>query len=102
MYVKKTISIPEELAKDAETYLVGKYYSNFSEVIRDGIRQILNDYKKKQDIDSVINLYKEGQISLRDITEVLGIPLRETMELLANRGVYLRYGEKELAEDLEW
>ena len=101
MYIKKTISIPEELAHDAETYLIGKYYSNFSEVIRDGIRQILNEYKSKQDIYSVINLYQEGQISLRDVTELVGLPLRETMELLASKGVYLRYGQKELAEDFE-
>ena len=101
MYIKKTISIPEDLAHDAETYLVGRYYSNLSEVIRDGIRQLLHEYKNKQDVDSVIDLYKEGQISLRDVTDTLNLPLRETMELLANKGVYLRYGEKELAEDFE-
>ena len=28
MYVKKTITIPEELVKDAEKYLIGKHYSN--------------------------------------------------------------------------
>lgn len=51
MYIKKTISIPEELVKDAEKYLIGRHYSNLSEVIRDGIRRILREYTKKATID---------------------------------------------------
>ena len=100
MYVKRTITIPTELAHDAETYLVGKYYGNLSEVIRDGIRQLVSEYKQRQDVDSVIFLYREGRISLRDAAELLDLPLRETLTLLAERKTYLHYGEKELIEDV--
>jgi len=100
MYIKRTISIPEELAKEAETYLIGKYYGNLSEVIRDGIRQLVREYKNRQDVDSIIHLYKEKRISLRGAAELLDLPLRETLTLLAERNTYLHYGEKELYEDL--
>jgi len=99
MYIKRTISIPEELAKEAEIHLIGKYYGNLSEVIRDGIRQLLYEYKKRQDVDSVIRLYREGRISLRGAAEMLDLPLRETLTILAERKAYLQYGEKELLED---
>ena len=42
MYIKKTITLPKELEKDVEKYLIGRHYSNLSEVIRDGIRRIVN------------------------------------------------------------
>ncbi len=99
MYIKRTISIPEELAKEAEIYLIGKYYGNLSEVIRDGIRQLICEYKKRQDVDSVIHLYKEGRISLRAAAELLDLPLRETLAILVERKAYMQYGEKELLED---
>lgn len=101
MYIKRTISIPEELAKEAEIYLIGKYYGNLSEVIRDGIRQLVAEYKQRQDIESVTNLYKEGRISLRDAADLLDLPLRETLKILSEKKSYLRYGEKELIEDLK-
>ena len=47
------VGLPLELEKDVEKYLIGKYYSNLSEVIRDGIRKILNDYNKKESIEKV-------------------------------------------------
>ncbi len=101
MYIKRTISIPEELAKEAEIYLVGKYYGNLSEVIRDGIRQLVNEYKQRQDIESVTYLYKEGRISLRDAADLLDLPLRETLKILSGKKSYIRYGEKELTEDIQ-
>lgn len=101
MHVKRTITIPEELARETEKYLIGKYYGNLSEVIRDGIRHLVNEYKKPGDIDSVIRFYADGRISLREAAELLGLPLRETLGILVERNAFLRYGEKELQEDLE-
>jgi len=48
MYVKKTITLPSELEKDVEKYLIGRHYSNLSEVIRDGLRKVLKEYGKKR------------------------------------------------------
>ncbi|WP_456474719.1 UPF0175 family protein [Candidatus Pyrohabitans sp.] len=99
MHIKKTISIPEELVKDAEKYLIGKHYSNLSEVIRDGIRKILREYTRKATIEEAAQLYKEGRITAREAADLLGLTLRETLEEFGKRGVYLRYGREELEED---
>lgn len=99
MYVKKTITIPEELVKDAEKYLIGRHYSNLSEVIRDGIRRILREYTKKATIEEAAQLYKDGRITVREAADLLGLTLRETLEEFGKRGVYLRYGIEELEED---
>lgn len=99
MYVKRTITIPEELVKDAEKYLIGKHYSNLSEVIRDGIRRILREYTKRTTIEEAAQLYRKGRVTIREAADLLGLTLRETLEEFGKRGVYLRYGREELEED---
>lgn len=99
MYIKKTITLPEELEKDVEKYLIGKHYSNLSEVIRDGIRKILKEHGKKEQIDVVAELYKKGRITMREAAELLKLTLRETLDEFGERGIYIRYGKEELAED---
>ncbi len=100
MYVKKTITLPEELIKDAERYLIGKHYSNLSEVIRDGIRRILKEYKRTT-VEEVAQLYREGEITIREAAELLGLTLRETLDEFGKRGIFIRYGREELEEDIE-
>ncbi len=100
MYVKKTITLPEELEKDVEIYLIGRHYSNLSEVIRDGIRRILKEYGKKEQIDEVAELYKKDRITIREAAELLKLTLRETLDEFGKKGVYIRYGKEELAEDI--
>ncbi len=99
MYIKKTITLPKELEKDVEKYLIGKYYANLSEVIRDGIRKILKEYGTKESIDETAALYKEGKITMRMAADILGLTLRETLDEFAKKGVYVRYGKEELAGD---
>ena len=31
MYIKKTITLPEELEKEVDDFLIGKYYANLSD-----------------------------------------------------------------------
>lgn len=100
MYVKKTITLPKELEMEAEKRLVGKRYSNISEVIRDGIRKLLAEQRKEEQIESVATLYGEGKVTAREAADLLGMSLREALSELAKRGAYLRYGEEELAEDI--
>ncbi len=99
MYIKKTITLPKELEKDVEKYLIGRHYSNLSEVIRDGIRRILKEYGKKESIDEVAELYREDRITIRQAADLVGLTLRETLDEFGKRGVYIRYGKEELAED---
>lgn len=99
MYVKKTITLPLELEKDVEKYLIGKHYSNLSEVIRDGLRKVLKEYGRKESIEEAAQLYKKEKISLRQAAELTGLTLRETLDEFGKRGVYIRYGKEELDED---
>ncbi|GCC11530.1 putative nickel-responsive regulator [archaeon] len=99
MYVKKTITLPKELERDVEKLLIGKHYSNFSEVIRDGLRKILREYEEERSINAVAEMYKAGKVSMREAADILDMPLRQTMGEFAKRKVYLRYGMEELAED---
>ncbi len=99
MYVKKTITLPRELEKDVERYLIGKHYSNLSEVIRDGLRRVLREYGKKTSIDEAAELYRENRITIRQAADIVGLTLRETLDEFGKRGVYIRYGEEELKQD---
>ena len=47
MHVKKTITLPQELEIEVEDRLIGTYYASLSDVIRDGLRKILAEYKKR-------------------------------------------------------
>lgn len=99
MYIKKTITLPAELEKDVEKYLIGRHYSNLSEVIRDGIRKVLKEYGKKESMDKAADLYKKNKITMRQAADLVGLTLRETLDEFGKRGVYIRYGKKELIED---
>lgn len=101
MYIKKTITLPVELQKDVEKYLIGKHYSNLSEVIRDGIRKILKEYGNKESIDNAAKLYSKGKITMRQAADLVGLTLRETLDEFGKRGIYIRYGKEELLEDIE-
>src|SRR3972149_2140485 len=100
MYIKKTITLPLELEKDVEKYLIGRHYSNLSEVIRDGLRKVLKEYMKKESIEEAAKLYKKEKISARQAAELTGLTLRETLDEFGKRGVYIHYGKKELNEDI--
>lgn len=100
MYIKKTITLPQELEKDVEKYLIGRHYSNLSEVIRDGLRKVLKEYMKKESIEEAAQLYKKEKISARQAAELTGLTLRETLDEFGKRGIYIRYGKKELDEDI--
>lgn len=100
-YIKKTITLPKELELEVEKRLIGTYYENLSEVIRDGIRKILSEYERKKEIEIAAALYREGKITMREAADIIGVPVRKALEEFAARDVYLRYGAEELEEDLK-
>ena len=101
MYIKKTITLPEELENDVQKILIGKYYANLSDVIRDGIRRILKDYEQNREITTVARLYEEDRITIREASDITGLPLRAVLSEFSKKGIYIRYGEDELQEDLK-
>ena len=101
MHVKKTITLPQELEIEVEDRLIGTYYTSLSDVIRDGLRKILAEYKRKNEIEIAVSLYKDEKITLREAAAIMGVPMRKALQDLSERDVYLRYGSEELEEDLE-
>lgn len=101
MHVKKTITLPQELEIEVEDRLIGTYYASLSDVVRDGLRKILAEYKRKNEIEIAISLYKDEKITLREAAAIMGVPVRKALQDLSEMGVYLRYGSEELEEDLE-
>ncbi len=99
MYIKKNITLPIELEKDVEKYLIGRHYSNLSEVIRDGIRKVLKEYGMKESVDKAAELYRKKKLTIRQAADISGLTLRETLDEFGKRGVYIRYGTEELKED---
>ena len=76
--VLKTTRVPENLMKVIE-YRVNKEGLDESTVIRQLIQLRVRQYISK--------LYKEGELSLREASELLGVSLRETLEIMWKEGV---------------
>ena len=75
-----------------EDYLICAY-SNLSDAIRDGLRKILTEYKRKNEVEIAATLYKEGKITLREAAAIMDTPVRKTpRELGWEEAVYLGYG----------
>lgn len=76
--IPKTTRIPKNLLKVIE-YRVNKEGLDESTVIRQLIHLGIKQYISK--------LYKEGELSLREASELLEVPVRETLEILWEEGV---------------
>ena len=50
----------------------------------------------------VVELYREGLITLRQAAEILGINLNEMFDVLSKRKTYINYGPEELDEDVSY
>lgn len=76
--VPKTTRIPKNILKVIE-FRVNKEGVDESTVIRQLLHLGVRQY--------VSRLYKEGEVSLREASELLGAPIRETLEILWQEGV---------------
>lgn len=50
----------------------------------------------------VVELYREGLLTLRQAAEILGINLNEMFDVLSKRKTYINYGPEELDEDISY
>ena len=50
----------------------------------------------------VVELYREGLLTLRQASEILGISLNEMFDVLSKRKTYINYGPEELDEDISY
>lgn len=49
-----------------------------------------------------VELYREGEITLRQAAEMLGTSYSGIMEILDKRKTYVNYGKEELEEDIAY
>jgi len=78
-----------------KTILICTHYSNLSDAILYGLRKILPEYRRKNEVEIAATPYKAGKITLREAAANMDAPVRKTLEALGGRGVYLRYGMEE-------
>lgn len=50
----------------------------------------------------VVELYREGFLTLRQAAEILEISLDEMFNMLSRRKTYINYGQEELDEDISY
>lgn len=50
----------------------------------------------------VVELYREGLLTLRQSAEILGISLNDMLDVLSRRKTYINYGQEELDEDISY
>ena len=50
----------------------------------------------------VVELYREGLLTIRQAAELLGISLNEMFVVLSKRKTYINYGPEELDEDISY
>ena len=81
-----------------EDYLICAYYSNLSAAIRDGLRKILTEYKRKNEVEIAATLYKERKITLREAAAIMDTPVQKNSWEAWLGGVYLGYGIGEPGE----
>lgn len=76
--IPKTTRIPKKVLKVIE-YRVNKEGLDESTVIRQFLQLGVKQYVSK--------LYKDGELSLREASDLLGVSVRETLEILWEEGV---------------
>lgn len=62
----------------------------------------------KEPFDSAVNellvveLYREGRLTLRQAAEILNVGIRDMFDVLSRRKSYVNYGQDELNEDISY
>ena len=59
------------------------------------------DNEHNSEMKDAAKLYKEGKITIREASDITGIHLREILNEFSKKGIYIKYGEDELKEDIE-
>lgn len=91
-----SVRIPREVRKWLEELakLEGKDRAEIA-------REILVKGVRERRVEAALSLYREGKATLWKAAELAGLSLWEMIDEMEKRGVELRYGIRELEEDLE-
>ena len=95
---EKLTTIRLDLDVDKELELLARLTDTVkSKLIRDLI--VLGIREKK--LQEALKLYSQGRVTLWKSARLAGLSMWEMMEIIADRKIPVKYGEKELAEDLK-
>ena len=64
-------------------------------------KRVLLDCEHDSDLKAAAKLYKEGKITIREASDITRIPLRGILHEFGKMGIFTRYGEDEIKEDIE-
>lgn len=64
-------------------------------------RRLLEKAVREHRLETAIDRYREGNMTLRAAAQEAGVPLREFIHEMSHREIPLAYGPKDLEEDLE-
>ncbi len=65
------------------------------------LRNLIQEALEKEKQKHILELYKEGEVTLEKAAEMLGISIWEMIELLKEKDIHLHYTKEELQKDLE-
>ncbi|MCD4767883.1 MAG: UPF0175 family protein [Methanosarcinales archaeon] len=97
------IALPATIEMEMKALVRDGHYANLNEEIKDAFRTLLN-VRPELKTSAVIELYKEGKISISKAAEMVGVSTIEFKDILVNRGIRREVGsrsKKELDEGVE-
>ncbi len=97
------IALPATIEMEMKALVRDGHYANFNEAINDALRTLLN-VRPELKTSAVIELYKEGEISIGKAAEMVGVSTIEFKDILVNWGIRREVGprsKKELDEGVE-
>jgi len=59
------------------------------------------NYDHNCEMKTAAKFYQEEKITIRNASDITGIPLRSILNEFGKMDIYIRYGEDELKEDIE-
>ena len=93
------IALPVTIEMEMRALVRDGHYVNINEAVKDAFRTLLN-VRPELKTSAVIELYKEGEISIGKAAEMVGVSTIEFKDILANKGIRRKVGSRS-REELE-
>jgi len=101
--MSEMIALPVTIEMEMRALVRDGHYVNINEALKDAFRTLLN-VRPELKTSAVIELYKEGEISIGKAAEMVGVSTIEFKDILANKGIRRKVGSRsreELEEGVE-
>lgn len=91
-----SVRIPDDLEKS-----LLEFSEKESKPTSEVIRELLEKGLKEKRIESALELYKKGEVTLWKAASIADVSLWKMIEELKENKIEVQYGQKELEEDLK-